>query len=140
MDGRFTDQSRKILELSLREALQLGHNYIGPEHILLSLVRYSAGDGKGNAAAAALQASNMDLDAMRAAVLKALAGHESKVRAAEKPEKAWAASGSTSLVKPRLEALKLAVANSEKHDMPDDIVTAAEVYEKFLNGNDNGAA
>jgi ATP-dependent Clp protease ATP-binding subunit ClpC len=35
----FTPQAKKVLELSLREALQLGHNYIGTEHILLGLVR-----------------------------------------------------------------------------------------------------
>ena len=35
----FTPRAKKVLELSLREALQLGHNYIGTEHILLGLVR-----------------------------------------------------------------------------------------------------
>ena len=39
----FTPRAKKVLELSLREALQLGHNYIGPEHMLLGLVR--EGDG-----------------------------------------------------------------------------------------------
>src|SRR5918994_1092272 len=44
----FTPRSKKVLELALREALQLGHNYIGTEHILLGLVRESEGvaDGK----------------------------------------------------------------------------------------------
>ena len=39
----FTPRAKKVLELSLREALQLGHDYIGTEHILLGLVR--EGDG-----------------------------------------------------------------------------------------------
>ena len=39
----FTPRAKKVLELSLREALQLGHNYIGTEHILLGLIR--EGDG-----------------------------------------------------------------------------------------------
>ena len=39
----FTPRSKKVLELALREALQLGHNYIGTEHILLGLVRESEG-------------------------------------------------------------------------------------------------
>ncbi len=39
----FTSRSKKVLELSLREALQLGHNYIGTEHILLGIVREHAG-------------------------------------------------------------------------------------------------
>src|SRR6266704_4802079 len=42
----FTPRAKKVLELSLREALQLGHNYIGTEHILLGLVR----EGEGVAA------------------------------------------------------------------------------------------
>jgi hypothetical protein len=42
----FTPRSKKVLELSLREALQLGHNYIGTEHILLGLIR----EGEGVAA------------------------------------------------------------------------------------------
>src|SRR5258708_6422556 len=39
----FTPRAKKVLELSLREALQLGHNYIGTEHILLRLIRAGAG-------------------------------------------------------------------------------------------------
>jgi ATP-dependent Clp protease ATP-binding subunit ClpC len=42
----FTARAKKVLELSLRESLQLGHNYIGTEHLLLGLVR----DGEGVAA------------------------------------------------------------------------------------------
>jgi Clp amino terminal domain, pathogenicity island component len=41
----FTPRSKKVLELSLREALQLGHNYIGTEHILLGLLREGQGVG-----------------------------------------------------------------------------------------------
>src|SRR5258708_7141260 len=42
----FTPRAKKVLELSLREALQLGHDYIGTEHILLGLIR----EGNGVAA------------------------------------------------------------------------------------------
>src|SRR6266699_5267002 len=41
----FTPRAKKILEFSLREALQLGHNYIGTEHILLGLIREGEGEG-----------------------------------------------------------------------------------------------
>jgi ATP-dependent Clp protease ATP-binding subunit ClpA len=44
--GRFTPRSKKVLELSLREALRLKHNYIGTEHLLLGLIR----EGEGLAA------------------------------------------------------------------------------------------
>lgn len=47
-NNRMTDRAKKVLELSLREALQLGHNYIGTEHILLGLIR----EGEGVAAKA----------------------------------------------------------------------------------------
>lgn len=39
----FTPRAKKVLELSLREALQLGHNYIGPEHMLLAVIREGGG-------------------------------------------------------------------------------------------------
>lgn len=41
----FTPRAKKVLELSLREALQLGHNYIGTEHILLALLEIEDNDG-----------------------------------------------------------------------------------------------
>ena len=41
----FSPRAKKVLELSLREALQLGHNYIGPEHILLALIRQGETEG-----------------------------------------------------------------------------------------------
>jgi ATP-dependent Clp protease ATP-binding subunit ClpA len=65
----FTPRSKKVLELSLREALQLGHNYIGTEHILLGLVR----EGEG-VAAQVLVARGVDLNRVRAAVMTALPG------------------------------------------------------------------
>jgi ATP-dependent Clp protease ATP-binding subunit ClpA len=63
----FTPRAKKVLELSLREALQLGHNYIGTEHILLGLAR----EGEG-VAAQVLVNRGAGLDAVRGAVLKLL--------------------------------------------------------------------
>ena len=60
----FTPESKKVLELALREALQLGHNYIGTEHLLLGLVRVR--DCLGTQL---LVARGVDLDGLRAAVL-----------------------------------------------------------------------
>ena len=59
----FTPRAKKVLELSLREALQLGHNYIGTEHILLGLIR----EGEGVAAQVLLNLG-ADLDKVRSAV------------------------------------------------------------------------
>jgi ATP-dependent Clp protease ATP-binding subunit ClpA len=65
----FTPRSKKVLELALREALQLGHNYIGTEHILLGLVR----EGEG-VAAQVLVALGADLSSVRRKVIEVLAG------------------------------------------------------------------
>jgi len=63
----FTPRAKKVLELSLREALQLGHNYIGTEHILLGLLR----EGEG-VAAQVLQRLGADLTRVRIKVIEVL--------------------------------------------------------------------
>ena len=65
----FTPRAKKVLELSLREALQLGHNYIGTEHILLGLIR----EGEG-VAAQVLQKLGADLHKVRQTVIQLLSG------------------------------------------------------------------
>jgi hypothetical protein len=65
----FTPRAKKVLELALREALQLGHNYIGTEHILLGLVR----EGEG-VAAQVLVGMGADLPRVRQAVMALLDG------------------------------------------------------------------
>ena len=67
----FTPRAKKVLELSLREALQLGHNYIGTEHILLGLVR--EGEGVG---AEVLVKRGATLELVRAEVVSLVAGVE----------------------------------------------------------------
>jgi ATP-dependent Clp protease ATP-binding subunit ClpA len=66
--GRFTARSKKVLELSLREALRLHHNYIGSEHILLGLIR----EGEGLAAKIICDAG-ISLDELRRRTLDSLA-------------------------------------------------------------------
>jgi ATP-dependent Clp protease ATP-binding subunit ClpC len=73
----FTPRAKKVLELSLREAQQLGHNYIGTEHILLGLMR--EGDG---VAAQVLVRSGVDLDRARQEVIRLLRGY-TEARAAD---------------------------------------------------------
>ena len=77
----FAPQNKKVLELSLREALQLGHNYIGTEHILLGLVREAE-----SGAARLLAARGADLNAVRQEVARQLATGAGD-RAAAKPSK-----------------------------------------------------
>ncbi|WP_436493362.1 ATP-dependent Clp protease ATP-binding subunit [Actinokineospora sp. HUAS TT18] len=74
----FTPRAKKVLELSLREALQLGHNYIGTEHILLGLIR----EGEG-VAAQVLVKLGADLNRVRQQVLQLLSGYQGGEKAAE---------------------------------------------------------
>ncbi|WP_282826279.1 ATP-dependent Clp protease ATP-binding subunit [Gulosibacter sediminis] len=77
----FTPRAKKVLELSLREALQLGHNYIGTEHILLGLIR----EGEG-VAAQVLVKLGADLNSVRQQVIQLLAGYQGKEPVAAGPE------------------------------------------------------
>uniref|UniRef100_UPI002FC8F281 ATP-dependent Clp protease ATP-binding subunit n=1 Tax=Aeromicrobium sp. TaxID=1871063 RepID=UPI002FC8F281 len=69
----FTPRAKKVLELSLREALQLGHNYIGTEHILLGLIR----EGEG-VAAQVLVKLGADLNRVRQQVITLVSGFQGK--------------------------------------------------------------
>jgi ATP-dependent Clp protease ATP-binding subunit ClpA len=113
----FTPRAKKVLELSLRESLQLRHNYIGTEHILLGLIR--EGDG---VAAQVLVKLGADLKRVRLQVIELLHGHQ-----AEEPVSArFAAQKSRVMpavaqkyrvmpaVQPRLEAVEARLAAVEQ--------------------------
>ena len=90
----FTPRAKKVLELSLREALQLGHNYIGTEHILLGLIR----EGEG-VAAQVLVKLGADLSRVRQQVIQLLSGFQGSGSGGSssgggRGEKAGAAAGS----------------------------------------------
>jgi ATP-dependent Clp protease ATP-binding subunit ClpC len=76
----FTPRAKKVLELSLREALQLGHNYIGTEHMLLGLVR----EGEG-VAAQVLVSLGADLTRVRQQVIQLLSGYQGREGATTAP-------------------------------------------------------
>ncbi len=67
----FTPRARRVFELSLREALQLGHNYIGTEHLLLGLLK----EGEG-VAAQVLTKLGADLAQVRQSVIQLLSGYQ----------------------------------------------------------------
>src|SRR5439155_1410324 len=105
----FTPRAKKVLELSLREALQLGHNYIGTEHILLGLIR----EGEG-VAAQVLVKLGADLNRVRQQVIQLLSGYQGK-------EPAAAGGGgegtpSTSLVLDQFGRNLTQAARENKHD------------------------
>jgi ATP-dependent Clp protease ATP-binding subunit ClpA len=76
----FTPRAKKVLELTRREAEQLGHNYIGTEHILLGLIR--EGDG---VAAQVLVRLGADLNRVRQTVIQLLHGHPAKEPVSTRP-------------------------------------------------------
>ena len=82
----FTPRAKKVLELALREALSLGHNYIGTEHILLGLVRENEG-----VAARILLDFDADAEKIRNEIIRMLSGpgrrHGAGAGAAEKGQK-----------------------------------------------------
>ncbi|WGT47667.1 ATP-dependent Clp protease ATP-binding subunit [Tessaracoccus lacteus] len=69
----FTPRAKKVLELSLREALQMNHNYIGTEHILLGLIR----EGEGVAAQVLIKLG-ADLSRVRSTVLQLITGYQGR--------------------------------------------------------------
>ncbi|MSS84117.1 ATP-dependent Clp protease ATP-binding subunit [Actinomycetaceae bacterium WB03_NA08] len=73
----FTPRAKRVFELSMREALQLGHNYIGTEHLLLGLLK----EGEG-VAAQVLHKLGADQAQIRQAVLQLLQGHQGEGREA----------------------------------------------------------
>jgi ATP-dependent Clp protease ATP-binding subunit ClpC len=76
----FTPRAKKVLELALREALQLGHNFISTEHILLGMVREGGGVG-----AQVLLKLGLDGNRVRHQVLQLLSGHPSREPSGDPP-------------------------------------------------------
>jgi ATP-dependent Clp protease ATP-binding subunit ClpC len=108
----FTPRAKKVLELSLREALQLGHDYVGTEHILLGVIR--EGDGVA-AQATALRVCDIDFDRRRIDVRQAFSDVGGRVvLGTPKPHQ------SRTVPIPRFAATELAAAVDGKR--PDDLV------------------
>lgn len=69
-DIGYTPRAKKVIELAMEEALRLGHNYVGTEHILLGLIR----EGEG-IAAQVLTGLGVDINLMRQRVIQMLGGY-----------------------------------------------------------------
>src|SRR5436305_2102196 len=117
----FTPRAKKVLELALREALSLGHNYIGTEHILLGLVRENEG-----VAARILLDFDADSEKIRNEVIRMLSGPGSRQRGS------GAGSGSGAAAQGAIDAassLKPALARGELQTIG---ATTLEEYRKYL--------
>ena len=140
----FTPRAKKVLELALREALQLGHKYIGTEHILLGLIR--EGDG---VAALVLVRLGADLNRVRQQVIHLLQGHQGKVATAagsRRSERALA--GLPDDVYARTDALDRRLAAVERwvgmrpdlEDLDQEIAKVRKETAAALNRQDSEAA
>ena len=104
----FTPQAKKVLELSLRESMQLGHDYIGTEHVLLALIR------EGGGAAQLLASAGVDLDRAREQVTELLYGHrEAGPAAAPPPAAADEITGRLIAIVRRLDAIERRLKQSD---------------------------
>ncbi len=103
----FTPRAKKVLELSLREALQLGHNYIGTEHILLGLIR----EGEG-VAAQVLVNLGADLSVVRQSVIQMLSGYKVRGPGGTGPFGSPVGRETPAMARSRFEARRLAAGRA----------------------------
>ncbi len=91
--SRFSPRAKTVLKLSLREALQLGHHYIGTEHLLLGLMRESEG-----VAAQVLVRLGADLNGVRQQVIQLLNGYQGREKPGAGPRSGRARPGEQGLL------------------------------------------
>ncbi|MBN9609635.1 MAG: NDP-hexose 4-ketoreductase [Actinobacteria bacterium 69-20] len=120
----FTPRAKKVLELSLREALQLGHNYIGTEHILLGLIR----EGEG-VAAQVLVKLGADLNRVRQQVLQLLSGYQGKETSAAESGGRSEGTPSTSLV---LDQFGRNLTQAARENKLDPVIGRANEIERVM--------
>jgi ATP-dependent Clp protease ATP-binding subunit ClpC len=131
----FTPRAKRVLELSLRESGQLGHNYIGTEHILLGLIR----EGEG-VAAQVLVKLGADLNRVRQVVIELLHGHGAEAR----PKPRGMRSGVIEDVLARLDSMDDRLAAIERwvgmgpdvHDLDEEIAQLRRDKEAAIESQD----
>ncbi len=136
----FTPRGKKVFELSLRESLQLGHNYIGTEHILLGLIR--EGDG---VAAQVLVRLGADLNRVRQQVIQLVHGHQPKEPVLVRPA---AQELSLPTVQDRLEAIERRLGAIERRvgarpdtgDLDEQIAQVRREKESAIDAQDHEQA
>jgi hypothetical protein len=131
----FTPRAKKVLELSLRESNQLGHNYIGTEHILLGLLR----EGEG-VAAQVLVKMGVDLNRVRQQVMELLRGYTGDRPSAGSRERARPPDdvlARLDSLDQRLEAIERWVGmRPDASDLGEEIVRARREKEAAIDAQD----
>jgi ATP-dependent Clp protease ATP-binding subunit ClpC len=114
----FTPRAKRVLELSLEEARQLGHNYIGTEHLLLGLIK----EGEG-VAARVLENLNVDLSKVRSKIIRDLG---------ENTESSTGGNSSTRSKTPTLDEFGTNLTNKAKEGRLDPVVGRAKEIERVI--------
>jgi ATP-dependent Clp protease ATP-binding subunit ClpA len=132
----FTPRTKKVLELSLRESQQLGHNYIGTEHILLGLIRESDG-----VAAQVLVKLGADLNRVRQQVIQLLDGHSAEEpvppRPAERQLRLLVGKSRLEAIEQRLTAIEQRVGTGpDTSDLDEQIAQVCREKEAAVDAHD----
>jgi ATP-dependent Clp protease ATP-binding subunit ClpC len=114
----FTPRAKRVLELSLEEARQLGHNYIGTEHLLLGLIK----EGEG-VAARVLENLSVDLSKVRSQIIRALG---------ENTESSTNGSNATRSKTPTLDEFGTNLTTKAKEGRLDPVVGRAKEIERVI--------
>ncbi len=137
----FTPRAKKAFQLALREALQLGHIYIGTEHLLLGLLREGEGPG-----AQVLASLGVELDRVRQVVLELLHGYRGEAafkagrpgKAGRSPRKLLAqVTGRLDALEARLSALEHRVGTGpDLRDLDQEIAQLRQDKEAAIDAED----
>merc|ERR1712146_789538 len=114
----FTPRAKRVLELSLEEARQLGHNYIGTEHLLLGLIK----EGEG-VAARVLENLNVDLSKVKSQIIRALG---------ENTESSTNGNNATRSKTPTLDEFGTDLTTKAKEGRLDPVVGRAKEIERVI--------
>ncbi|MBP2637665.1 MAG: ATP-dependent Clp protease ATP-binding subunit ClpC [Firmicutes bacterium] len=126
-DIGYTPRAKKVIELAMEEALRLGHNYVGTEHILLGLIR----EGEG-IAAQVLSGLGVDINLMRQRVIEMLGGYSMSGQAPQPKAKASAGQSSAGTATPLLDEFGRDLNKMSQEGKIDPVIGRASEIERVI--------
>lgn len=126
-DIGYTPRAKKVIELAMEEALRLGHNYVGTEHILLGLIR----EGEG-IAAQVLSGLGVDINLMRQRVIEMLGGYSMSGQAPQPKAKASAGQASAATATPLLDEFGRDLNKMSQEGKIDPVIGRSSEIERVI--------
>jgi ATP-dependent Clp protease ATP-binding subunit ClpC len=126
-DIGYTPRAKKVIELAMEEALRLGHNYVGTEHILLGLIR----EGEG-IAAQVLTGLGVDINLMRQRVIEMLGGYSMSGQAPQPKAKISAGQASSGTATPLLDEFGRDLNKMSQEGKIDPVIGRAAEIERVI--------